>query len=310
MMKQLKTSLTVLCLSLLMAHVQAQDFVFRVLASKGDNQMKTSGEEDAWKPIRTGEKLQAGDELKVAEDTYLGLVHHTGRTLEIKQAGHFHADELSDRMKEGENSVLGKYASFLISKMNEEEEDMAKDYKKYQNATGAVKRALSTATALKVLMPHTAEAMGPAVTVRWTEADLPQAPAYLVTLKNKFSKTIKTLKTEEPFVILDLSDSECVGEELIIFDVRVAGKKRYRSEEYGIKKMSAENINDIQEELNTIIKEGSSPSAMDYLLLASFFEEKNLLLDAITAYEKTITLEPEVPEFKLLYSRFIKQQKF
>ena len=58
------------------------------------------------------------------------------------------------------------------------------------------------------------------------------------------------------------------------------------------------------------INEDNVQSAMGYLLKATFFEENELLLDAITAYEKAIDLEPEVAEFKVLYSRFISAQKF
>ena len=309
-MKKFTTTTAVLLLSILITQAQAQDFVFRVLANKGDSQLKVHGEEDGWRPIKTGEKLRTGDEIKVVEGTYLGLVHHTGKTLEVKQAGQYSTKELADRMKQQKNGVLGKYADFLMSKVSEEDEDVVKDYRKYQNATGAVKRALSTATALKVLMPHTSKVVGPEITIRWIEADMPQPPTYLVTLKNQFSQTIKTIKTQKPFITLDLADSVCNGEKLLIFDVRVAGKKRYRSEEYGIKKMKVEKSHKIKKEVAVLTSENTGESAMAYLLKATYFEEKDLPLDAITAYEKAITLEPEVAEFKVLYSKFIAAQKF
>ena len=308
-MKRLNTSIVFLMLSLMMSQVRGQDFAFRVLASKGDNQLKARETEDVWRPLKTGEKLKAGDEIKAAEDTYLGLVHHSGKTLEIKQAGHYTASQLVDLIKKGESTVLGKYANFLMTKMSEEEQDVVKDYRRYQNATGAVKRAMSSATALKVLMSQTTTVLGPMVTIRWIEADLPEKPAYVVTLKDKFSKTIKTLKTKEPFITIGLEESAMANQDLIIFDVRVAGKKRYRSEEYGIKKLDVKGGEDLKEEL-AAINEGNVQSAMGYLLKATFFEENELLLDAITAYEKAIDLEPEVAEFKMLYSRFISAQKF
>lgn len=308
-MKRLNTSIVFLMLSLMMSQVRGQDFAFRVLASKGDNQLKARETEDVWRPLKTGEKLKAGDEIKAAEDTYLGLVHHSGKTLEIKQAGHYTASQLVDLIKKGESTVLGKYANFLMTKMSEEEQDVVKDYRRYQNATGAVKRAMSSATALKVLMPQTTTVLGPMVTIRWIEADLPEKPAYIVTLKDKFSKTIKTLKTKEPFITIGLEESVMANQDLIIFEVLVAGKKRYSSEEYGIKKLDVKGGEDLKEEL-AAINEGNVQSAMGYLLKATFFEENELLLDAITAYEKAIDLEPEVAEFKVLYSRFISAQKF
>ncbi len=309
-MKHLKTTTAVLIFSLLITPALAQDFVFRVLANNGDNQLKVPGQEDSWRALKTGEKLKADDEIKVVGEAYLGLIHHSGKTLEIKKAGNYRAEELASQLKQGASSVMGKYADFLISKISEEEEDVVKDYKKYQNATGAVKRALSKATALKVLMPQTSTVMGPQVTLRWIEAGLAKPPVYLVTLKNEFSQTIKTVKTREPFITLDLREDVFKKQELVIFDVQVVGKKRYKSDEYGIKRMAGDNSDQIKEELATFAGKNGNDQAMSHLLKAMFFEEKNLPLDAITAYEKAIALEPEVAEFKLLYSRFITSQKF
>ena len=309
-MKRLRTSIAVSLLTLSITQLQAQDFVFKVLANNGNNQIRVKGSENTWQPLKTGERLNKTDELMISDKGYLGMVHHTGRTLEIRRGGQYLVAELANKIKNGENTVMGKYAKFLLDKMSEDEKDVVKDYRKYQNATGAVKRALSTATALKVLMPKTTIVLGPDLTIRWTEADLPKPPVYRITLKDKYSETLKTLESEEPFITLDLGESNLSKQELIIFDVQVVGKKRYRSEEYGIKKIATKSYDEIKEEMAFIKQENNSENAMSYLLLATFFQEKELMLDAVTAYEKAIELEPEVAEFKLLYSRFISEQKF
>src|SRR6185503_19175493 len=66
------------------ANAQAQDYAFKVLANKGANEYKSG---DSWQSIKTGASLKAGDELKVSENSYIGLVHATGKPLELKQAG-------------------------------------------------------------------------------------------------------------------------------------------------------------------------------------------------------------------------------
>jgi len=52
------------------------DYAFKVLASKGANEYKSG---DSWQPIKTGISLKKGDELRVPENAYLGLVSSTGK---------------------------------------------------------------------------------------------------------------------------------------------------------------------------------------------------------------------------------------
>ncbi|NJM24164.1 MAG: hypothetical protein HC859_00020 [Bacteroidia bacterium] len=59
-------------LFLLSGFVFGQDYAFKVLANKGTNEVK-SGE--TWAPVKTGASLKESDEIKVADNGYLGLVH-------------------------------------------------------------------------------------------------------------------------------------------------------------------------------------------------------------------------------------------
>src|SRR5687767_6116591 len=59
--------------------VFAQDYAFKVLANKGSNEVK-SGE--TWQPLKTGSSLKKGDEVKLATNAYIGLVHATGKPME------------------------------------------------------------------------------------------------------------------------------------------------------------------------------------------------------------------------------------
>ena len=64
-----------------------QDYAFKVLANKGTNEVKTG---NTWLPIKTGASLKVGDELRISENAYIGMVHATGKPFEIKKAGSFY----------------------------------------------------------------------------------------------------------------------------------------------------------------------------------------------------------------------------
>ena len=59
-----------------------QDYTFKVLANKGSNEIKTG---DTWQAVKTGASLKTGDEIKITENSYLGLVHATGKPMELSR---------------------------------------------------------------------------------------------------------------------------------------------------------------------------------------------------------------------------------
>ncbi len=93
-----------------------QSYVFKVLASKGTNQVKSSSE-SSWRPIKTGAGLISGDELKVPQDAYLGLVHTSGKTIELKTPNQVNVDELAASIKI-KSTVASKYVDFVLNKMS------------------------------------------------------------------------------------------------------------------------------------------------------------------------------------------------
>src|SRR5437867_10309521 len=90
---------------------RAQEYTFRVLANKGANEVKSG---DTWQPVKTGAQLKKGDELKISENASIGLVHVSGKPLEVKQAGNYKVDLLAEKVGTG-SSVLNKYTDFILS---------------------------------------------------------------------------------------------------------------------------------------------------------------------------------------------------
>ncbi len=66
------------------------------------------------KPLRRGSSLNANDELKVSENSYLALVHKTGKPMELKKAGSYKVSDLAAKVGGG-TSVLNQYVDFVLS---------------------------------------------------------------------------------------------------------------------------------------------------------------------------------------------------
>jgi hypothetical protein len=64
--------------------------------------------------VKTGASLKASDEHKLSENAYIGLVHKSGKPLELKAAGQYKVADLASKVATG-TSVLNKYTDFILS---------------------------------------------------------------------------------------------------------------------------------------------------------------------------------------------------
>lgn len=280
----------------------AQSYTFRVLANKGTNQVKKStGQVVA---LKTGATLDAGDALVAGQGAYIGLMHKSGKTIEVRKPGTMKVADLEKQVTTGSTSVASRYAKFVNDKMNEQETG---GYRSRMNATGAVSRAVG-AGSLKALLSDdggTVRVTGDKAVIRWVPAD-ESVRTYIVTVKNIEATTIFEAETTKSFIELDFNSEEMqndLGVGLYILNVTDKNDENITTTDIGIKR----TIDD--EELNTELAglkgEVSEDSPLSKLIFASFYEEKGLLLDALTQYEAAIKMAPEIEDFQELYKNFL-----
>ncbi|MCC5921738.1 MAG: hypothetical protein LAT68_04440 [Cyclobacteriaceae bacterium] len=274
----------------------AQGYTFKVLANKGDNSIKKGKD---WVPLKTGSTLNDSDEVKIGSSSYLGLMHSSGKTLELKSAGKYKVEDLATSVKAGNNSVASKYADFVKSKMSDNEEDINKNHRKYMAVTGAVERATSSAE-LKLIAPKTVDLLNTSTVLRWNGIE--NADGYQVKVSSMFDDVIMTKDVTETSTTLDLSEV-FEKQKMIIVSIKSKGANEAKSDDYAIKKAANGNLSAVYIDLKNELSD--EESSLNALIIASFFEDNNLLLDALTYYEKAIKLSPDVPDFKASYEQFI-----
>jgi len=272
----------------------AQDYTFKVLANKGSNEVKTSG---GWQSVKTGISLKQGDELKISENAYLGLVHVTGKPLELKQAGSYKVSDLAKNVNGG-SSVLNKYTDFILSS------NSAEAKKNRLSATGAVHRGLES---IKIQLPENqhASVYSNTVIINW---DAKSSGPYVLKFKNMFDDELLKTETPETTFKLDLTDPKFAGESAILVEVTSKTDLKTKSEAHLIKRMSNSEREKISKSLAET-PELTEEVAFNKYLLAAFYEQNKLLIDAIAAYEQAIQLAPDVPTFKESYEEFLLRNK-
>ena len=276
-----------------------QTYLFKVLASKGTNQVKSSSE-STWRPIKTGSGLMSGDELKVPQNAYLGLVHTSGKTIELKTADQVNVDELAASIKL-KSTVASKYADFVLNKLLEDKSEK----KDKLVVTGAVVRA-SEVYSIKVQMPLFVEVLRSEVLVKW-EPVKEGNHTYVTTLKNIFNEVIYQGETKDTEITLDLSHPRFVNERLIVFSVASKEDPNFKSEEYGIKRLSPNTFTKVKQDLDQLNKVIGDETSLNHIMMAAYYEENNLIVNAITSFEKAIELSPDVQDFSDMYDAFLER---
>lgn len=290
-MKSRKLSLIV-AFVLINAFVFGQEYSFKVLATKGANEVKSG---DSWQPLKTGASLKASDELKIAENAYLGLISAEGAPVEIRQAQSIKVADI--KVKKGQ-TAMAKYTDFILS-------SNAEGKKNKLGATGAVVRDVKENKAITVILPSKdfSNVYNKAVIINW-DGEKVQGP-YVVTVKDMFEEPITKFETPEISFTLDLNDPKLASQTAIFVEVNSKADPKLGSSRYYIKPMPAAERDKVKKQLDETLGDVSEETAVNKLMLARFFQENNLLIDAIGEFEKAVKLAPDVPEYKNYYDDFL-----
>lgn len=275
-----KTFATTLVLVLYTSLTFSQDYAFKVLVNKGKNEIKSGAN---WEPVKVGASLKSPDELKVSENSYVGLIHVSGKPLEVKSAGKYKVVDLSAKVGTGA-SVLNKYTDFILSANTPKKNNLA--------ATGAVHRGLNK---IKVYLPPSSSYVySDTVSIEWEKEKTISAP-YIVTFTNIFADELHRIETSENSVTVNLKDKMFAAENDII--VQVSSKKDKKdSDQHTLRKFSKGDRDKIAVSFNEVATQTAAKTAFNKYLRAGYFEQNKLLIDASTAFQDAVKLEPAYKE--------------
>lgn len=273
------------------------DYAFKVLANKGANEYKSG---DTWQPIKTGISLNVGDELKVSENAYLGLVSKAGKPLEIKKASNYKVADLLNSLGTG-TSVMSKYTDFILSS------NSAEAKKNRLSATGAVHRG--EASALTVYLPSTQNSFiyNNSMYVVW-EAPKSGGP-YVITVMDFMEEELMKTETPETSVKLDLSDPKLAKVTNFLVKVSSKADSKVHSEGNAVKRLTAAEQEKIRKSYDEIASDVKEETAFSRFLLAGFYEQHGLLIDALSCYEDAVRLAPDVDSFVEARNEFLYRNK-
>jgi hypothetical protein len=220
-------------------------------------------------------------------------VHISGKPIEIKRSGNYKVKDLADKVGPG-SSVLAKYTDFILSS------NSAEAKKNRLSATGAVHRGLED---IKLMLPESHNAVfNDSITITW---EAKATGPYVVTLKNLFDEELYKKEVESPAISVSLKEPKLAKETPILIEVRSKSEVKSKSEQRIVKRLPAKEFAEVKTMLSDVEKEFTEDSSFKQLLLAGFYEQHHLLIDAMACYQKSIKMSPDVPSYKEDYDEFL-----
>ncbi len=287
----------------------SQSFEFRILANRGENTVKAKGSTE-WQPIRTGSTMFAGSEIKLSEGGYIGMMHKSGKTMEIKTPKVHDIDALSKSVMTQGSSVASQYGEFLMAKMSDSEDgDVSASKLNNLNVTGAVSRAAGEDEDIQMFLPKTSRVLSfNDAIIKWKSIE--DVSGYKLEIQNLYSETVASKEIEVNTFDLSKLQLNIAEEGGIFLKVTGISEEGLSSQPYAIELLSGPEQEKIEQNLAKLKGEiQNEEHSLQKLILAMFYEESKLYLHAFSCYNEILSEYPDEDFYKSVYVDFVERNK-
>lgn len=279
-------NITILIITFLTISIGYSNHVFNAIIVEGDVSLKNGNENQV---LRANAKIYDSFSLVLKQSSYVALIHQTGKTLELQEAGTYKVSDLSKMITEQLNGYTNKYTDFLFDK-----DEQKSNYHK----TASVKRPSQK---IQILTPIDAKILpSKAFSVHWT-SNLPKTTNYVLQVTDIMNNVMYEQSIVDTSLTIDLSDKAKTS----FYQLIISTKGEAPSE---IKLLPHQGNVRIEKDLIFIQKTYDEKNAFDCIIIAKFFEEHELVLHAQHYIEKAISLSPTTG-YKDYYNCFLKNHK-
>lgn len=289
----------ILFASFLSIGVYAQEVLFKTLAAKGTCMVQRGANPDEYTPISTGVKIYQDDKIIITGSTsYVGLVSMDGKAVELKKGGVYYVSELSSALASGETSLAQKYLDLLVKDMSKVDDNTARNMK----YTGSVERSIENKD-IVVFLPETTKITGTSGSVQWFPKI--DATSYNVSIFNLYEESVFSQNTNDKFIAIDFSTLGLNPGQVYKMKITDANDPSKNSGFVSLQVPTRSEMAKYETDLGMLKSEVPANSAIGDMVIATYFEEQELFLNAIPYYESAIEKEPNIVEYQNAYNMFL-----
>lgn len=295
----MKTFLSILFVFLLSITSYAQEVVFKTLAAKGTCMLQRGDNPDEYVTITTGVKMYADDKIIITgTSSYIGLVSSDGKALELKKGGVYYVKDLAHALASNETNLAQKYLDLLVKDMSKVDDNTARNMK----YTGSVERSLENKD-IVVFLPETTKISGNEASVQWFPKV--EVTSYKITLFNAYEEKVFTQTTDQKTISIDFSKLDLKPGQIYRMYVEDAANPEKNSGFIALQVPTRSEMAKFETDLSLLKGEVPPNSAIGDMVIATYFENNELFLNAIPYYESAIAKEPSIVEYQDAYNLFL-----
>lgn len=285
---------------------QESEAIFKVLAAQGE--VATNKQTEVVKLV-AGKSLYRDQIIQITGKGYLGLMHKSGKPIELREPGSYKVWDLDASVSKVANaSITKKYAKYVFGELQrDEDKPLRKNHQQYMAVTGAVSRAAMKAGVVKAYIPtSTYVSMLAPTTVFWSP--VANADGYIITVQDMFDTVVWRKETNDTTVSINFAELKELAESrtgIIKVGTKTRGMKNAVG--YPVKLMTeSENIK-VMAELADFKKTEvtDSKSALDDLVMGFFYESAGLNLNALEAFKSAVIKAPEIEDYRYQYTEYL-----
>lgn len=282
---------------LLSGQLNAQNsFVFKVLGVSGTIKKHTASGDVALSP---GTKLNS-DESIIVETGYCGLLHSSGKGLEVKKPGTYQVADLAKSINSTAKAgkVSDRYVNYVMGQLTKEEaEDINANHRIHMEVTGSVERGGAKVYNIRMLALKSNKVLPKTYTLSWNSNAT--NVEYLLEVHNLFNQNIFTAKTKENSAAVDFAPLFAKHGKNLLVTVKVVGKPEIKSTEYNFNLATNTSAVDLG------LSEEKTP--VSNMVNGMICEENNLYIDALAYYKEATNQEASVEGYKEAYLNLYKR---
>jgi hypothetical protein len=277
-----------------LAFAQA-DEIFKIIACKGKITLERTK-----KPVAVGSGLNSADQLRMEGPVYLGLVHKSGKALELRKEGIVPVKDLLGGLPAKSNG-MDKLVGFVVQSVKGAEE--GKNIK-----SASVEMSLNV-NKLRLISPRTTKTIDDEMTFTWNgTTDGSKTPTYLFTITDASQNVRFKREMTENQVTVNLKSLGLEKDRCYYWSVMQVGANAPTVESYCIYMVNDAEMASLNGQLKTLRDEqNTQPTALDKLMLASFYEQNGLTYRAMSAYKDAATIGGDVEIFSDSYREFLRR---
>jgi len=270
----------------------SQQVSFRVLLYSGEVRIQKGMEVKA---AGHGMLLYPGEHIVIGTNGYMALVHVSGSILELKTAGTYHIHDLEDQAESAEAYPHAmRYAEFASGNMSPESKKNRLVASAYE-----MRNEMEIKRKIRLFIPSAVKVLNERVFLRWEHVENAR---FQVVIQNMHDQELYRENVSQNEIFLDMSQEALRDANILLVHIEVEGASEVSSETYALKRMSDSDRIELEEELRYV---ASGSNSAELLILAGFYESKNLLADAQLCYYEALRQAPGIRGYRDAYEEFL-----